>query len=71
MPGDLRFGSHMPLFFKFIFLSYDTLQKMTGSFHTILYDLYGSHHIDVMMLGQPGFNHEISGIKFTVSSENF
>jgi hypothetical protein len=58
----------MPIFFTFIFLSYDTVQNMIVSHHTILYDEAGifyemnwwsilstSQTVAVMRLGQAGF----------------
>ncbi len=76
----LRFGGHMPIFFTFIFLSYDTLQHITShNFYMMRQAFYewsccgihGSHHIDVMRLGQARFQHGIGGLKVTVSSEFF
>jgi hypothetical protein len=54
----------MPLFFTFIFLSYDTLQDITSHNFYMMRQafmsgaavvLYGSHHIVVMRLGQARF----------------
>ncbi len=79
----LRFGGHMPIFFTFIFLSYDTLQHITSrNFYMTRHRgrrfmsgaavvSHGSHHIVVMRLGQARFQHGIGDLKVTVSSDFF